>query len=98
MAAESLAFRRRRHQATQPDEPRAPIAYEAVSSVPEHGIPFIPVHVPGDSRAVELQRAAMPSEVDASLAERSTWRRRRDRPGQANHRNRRLVGHRPRAQ
>ena len=38
-----------------------------MSSVPENWIPFIPVHVPGDSRAVQLQRAAMPSEVDASL-------------------------------
>ncbi|WP_328455467.1 hypothetical protein [Amycolatopsis sp. NBC_00438] len=67
MAAESLAFRRRQHQAPATDDARAPIAYEAMSSVPENWIPFIPVHVPGDSRAVQLQRAAMPSEVDASL-------------------------------
>lgn len=37
-----------------------------MSSVPENWIPFIPVHVPGDNRAVQLQRAAMPSEVDAT--------------------------------
>lgn len=67
MAAESLAFRRRRHPAPAPDAPRAPIAYDVISSVPENWIPFIPVHVPGDTRAVQLQRAAMPSEVDASL-------------------------------
>jgi hypothetical protein len=28
--------------------------------VPENWIPFIPVHVPGDNREIQLQRAAMP--------------------------------------
>ena len=37
-----------------------------MSSVPENWIPFIPVHVPGDDRAIQLQRAAMPSVVDAT--------------------------------
>src|SRR5262249_41401778 len=37
-----------------------------MNSVPENWIPFIPVHVPGDNREVQLQRAAMPSGVDAS--------------------------------
>lgn len=64
VAAETIAFRRRSHPPTQPDAPHAPIAYEVMSSVPENWIPFIPVHVPGDSRSVQLQRAAMPSEVD----------------------------------
>jgi len=31
-----------------------------MSSVPEHWIPFVPVHVPGDNRQIQLQRAAMP--------------------------------------
>ncbi len=65
-AAETLAFRRRHHQPAAPDDPRAPVAYEVMSSVPENWIPFIPVHVPGDNRGVQLQRAAMPSEVDAT--------------------------------
>jgi hypothetical protein len=37
-----------------------------MSSVPENWIAFIPVHVPGDNRAIQLQRAAMPSAVDAT--------------------------------
>jgi hypothetical protein len=66
VAAETLAQRRRLHPATPPDDPRAAVAYEVMSSVPENWIPFIPVHVPGDNRSVQLQRAAMPSEVDAA--------------------------------
>ena len=31
-----------------------------MSTVPEHWIPFIPVHVPGDNRKIQLQRAALP--------------------------------------
>jgi hypothetical protein len=65
-AAETLAFRRRSHPPALPDSPRAPVAYEAMTSVPENWIPFIPVHVPGDNRSVQLRRAAMPSEVDAT--------------------------------
>jgi hypothetical protein len=69
-AAETLAFRRRRQPPTTPGEPRAPISYEIMTSVPENWIPFIPVHVPGDNRNVQLQRAAMPSEVDPTTAVR----------------------------
>ncbi|WP_405969218.1 hypothetical protein OG496_01635 [Streptomyces sp. NBC_00988] len=66
VAAESLAFRRRLHQPGSPDTPHAPISYEIMGSVPENWIPFIPVHIPGDNRNVQLQRASMPSEVDAT--------------------------------
>lgn len=38
----------------------APIRYRVMNAVPENWIPFIPVHVPGDNREVQLQRAAMP--------------------------------------
>jgi hypothetical protein len=38
----------------------AAVRYEAMNSVPENWIPLIPVHVPGDNRAIQLQRAAMP--------------------------------------
>jgi hypothetical protein len=43
-----------------PVPPAAPIRYEVMSSVPENWIPFIPVHVPGSNREIQLQRAAMP--------------------------------------
>ncbi|TDD89278.1 hypothetical protein [Actinomadura rubrisoli] len=64
-AAEVVAFRRR-DPVPPPgtDPPRAPISYLAMNVIPEHWIPFIPVHVPGDNREVQLQRAAMPSVVD----------------------------------
>jgi hypothetical protein len=41
-------------------EPRAPISYRVMSAVDEHWIPFVPVHVEGDTREVQLQRAALP--------------------------------------
>lgn len=37
----------------------AAIAYRAMTSVPEHWIPFVPVHVPGSNRQVQLQRSRM---------------------------------------
>ncbi|HET8922519.1 MAG TPA: hypothetical protein VFN26_05935 [Candidatus Acidoferrum sp.] len=40
--------------------PAAPIRYQVMSSVPENWIPFIPVHVPGNNRQIQLQRAALP--------------------------------------
>ena len=38
----------------------ARIRYEIMNTIPENWIPFIPVHVPGNNREVQLQRAAMP--------------------------------------
>ena len=38
----------------------APIRYEVMTSVRENWIPFIPVHVAGSNREIQLQRAAMP--------------------------------------
>lgn len=43
-----------------PPPPAAPIRYQAMTRVPEHWIPFIPVHVEGSARETQLQRAAMP--------------------------------------
>jgi hypothetical protein len=40
--------------------PAAPIRYRVMTTVPENWIPFIPVHVPGDNREIQLQRAALP--------------------------------------
>ncbi|HLL52509.1 MAG TPA: hypothetical protein VK447_03125 [Myxococcaceae bacterium] len=55
-----------RHQAAVTPVPRTPpandakIAYNLMTSVPEHWIPMVPVRVPGDNREIQLQRAAMP--------------------------------------
>jgi hypothetical protein len=43
-----------------PVAPAAPIRYRVMTSVPENWIPFIPVHVPGSNREIQLQRAALP--------------------------------------
>lgn len=40
--------------------PTAEIRYQVMNTVPEHWIPFIPVHVPGDVRETQLQRATLP--------------------------------------
>jgi hypothetical protein len=37
--------------------------YTVMNTVPENWIPFIPVHVPGSNREIQLQRAAMPRVV-----------------------------------
>jgi hypothetical protein len=44
----------------EPPAPKAPIRWELMNTVPEHWIPFLPVHVDGSSREIRLQRAAMP--------------------------------------
>jgi hypothetical protein len=65
-AAQVVAHRQQLRPPSTPDHPRAPVAYEAMNSIAEHWIPFIPVHVPGDNRSIQLQRAALPSVVDAA--------------------------------
>jgi hypothetical protein len=64
VSAEVVAQRRRLFPAPDPGHPTAALAYAAMSTIPENWIPFIAVHVPGDTRATQLQRAAMPSAVD----------------------------------
>ncbi|RAY12578.1 hypothetical protein DPM19_23535 [Actinomadura craniellae] len=64
VAAEVLAHRRRLFPPEPPGDPRAAVAYEAMNSIPENWIPFIPVHVPGDNRSIQLQRAALPGAID----------------------------------
>jgi hypothetical protein len=50
---------------TPPDVPwRAPIYYSAMTGVPEHWIPFLPVHVPGSNRQIQLQRGRMLRLID----------------------------------
>ncbi|MGH9251499.1 MAG: hypothetical protein ACRD0W_18540 [Acidimicrobiales bacterium] len=61
-AAESLAWRQRLvgPAPAPPMPPAAPIRYRVMNTVPEQWIPFVPVHVDGSNREVQLQRAAMP--------------------------------------
>ena len=47
-----------------PAAANAHVRYQVMSSVPENWIPFIPVHVPGDNREIQLQRASMPRLID----------------------------------
>ena len=66
-ARETLGYRRRLHPPADPLAPVAAIAYQAMSTVPENWIPFIPVHVPGDNREIQLQRGAMPRILDGQV-------------------------------
>jgi len=63
-AGQTNAFFRRIGEAVPPADPGelrvADVRYEVMTSVPEHWIPFVPVHVEGSNRQIQLQRAAMP--------------------------------------
>jgi hypothetical protein len=39
---------------------RADLRYQLVNTVPEEWIPLVPVHLPGSTREIQLQRGAMP--------------------------------------
>ena len=39
---------------------KADVRYDIMSTVPEHWVPFVPEHVPGSNRQIQLRRAAMP--------------------------------------
>jgi len=45
----------------------ARVRYQAMNSVPENWIPFIPVHLPNNNREIQLQRAAMPRMLAGDL-------------------------------
>jgi len=71
-AVETLGYHRRlveewqrAHAAvsTEPT-PAAPIVYKVMNAVPEQWIPFISVHIPGDTRETQLQRASVPRLID----------------------------------
>jgi hypothetical protein len=53
---------------TPPLQNEARARYELMNSVPEHWIPFIPVHVPNNNREIQLQRASMPRAIEGSPA------------------------------
>jgi hypothetical protein len=67
-AAETAAFYRRLlgtpGPVVPPLENDAKVRYEVMNSVPEHWIPFIPVHVEGSNREIQLQRASMPRIIE----------------------------------
>jgi hypothetical protein len=70
-AQESLAFFKqdleRRLDVAPPLAPveyHAKIHYQVMNSVPENWIPLIPVHVDGDNREIQLQRAALPRTLE----------------------------------
>ena len=48
----------------QPPPADASLRYQVMTTVPENWIPFIPVHVDGDNREIQLQRAALPRILD----------------------------------
>ena len=52
------------HPESAPTPRVADVRYEIMSSVPEQWIPFVPVHVPGDVRAIQLQRAGLPRIIE----------------------------------
>ncbi|MGD9301950.1 MAG: hypothetical protein PVI13_10265 [Desulfobacterales bacterium] len=65
-ARETRRFHKRIIEATIPEEPaalplenEANIRYRAMTNVPENWIPFIPVHVDGSIREIQLRRAAL---------------------------------------
>lgn len=67
IAAEVLAHRTRLFPPQQRTGALAPIAYQAMNSIPDNWIPFIPVHVDDLKRKIQLQRAALPSAVGPAV-------------------------------
>jgi hypothetical protein len=60
VARETRAYHRGELGPAPPIAPyRAPIVYDAMTDVPEHWIPMLPVKVPGSQREVQLQRGRM---------------------------------------
>ena len=70
-ARDTLRYHHRLVEAAGPVAPSLPllkneaaIRYQAMTQVPEHWIPFIPVHIVGDTRETQLRRAAMPRIIE----------------------------------
>ncbi|HTY30752.1 hypothetical protein [Mycobacterium sp.] len=65
-ARQSLSFyetdlaNRLGHPPSPPATTNTAPRYQVMTTVPENWIPFLPVHVDGDNRTIQLQRAAMP--------------------------------------
>jgi len=66
-ARETLHFHTQRSGAVVPEpETTAKIRYQVMNSVPENWIPFIPVHMEGSNREIQLQRAGLPRIIEGS--------------------------------
>ncbi len=63
-SAEMLAYQKRWFPVASPVVRQADLRYELMNAVPEHWIPFAPTHVPGQQRAIRLQRAVMLRAID----------------------------------
>jgi hypothetical protein len=69
-ARQTLAFYQAQlaQSGVQPPPPppaaSASVRYTVMTTVPENWIPFVPVHVDGDNREIQLQRAALPRILD----------------------------------
>lgn len=67
-AFETVAFHRQLVAPPPPSpglpENEAAVRYRLMTSVPENWIPFIPVHIPGDHREIQLRRASMPRIIE----------------------------------
>jgi hypothetical protein len=63
-SAEMLAYQKRWFPEAPPVVRQADLRYELMNSVPEHWIPFVPTHVPGQERAIRLQRGVMLRAID----------------------------------
>lgn len=68
---ETLAYLTRLlgHPESAPTPRVADVRYEIMSSVPEQWIPFVPVHVPGDVRSIQLQRAGLPRIIEGQVGD-----------------------------
>lgn len=67
-AAESREWRQRLvGPPAAPATPAAPVRYQVMNTVPEQWIPFVPVHVEGSNREIQLQRAALPRLLEGDL-------------------------------
>jgi len=47
-----------------PAPAKAPIRFEVMTTVPENWFPYVPVHVPGSNREIQIQRAGLPRILD----------------------------------
>lgn len=65
-ARETRSYHERLIADTDPPPPdyAAAIWYLAMTTVPEHWIPFVPVHVPGSVREIQLQRGRIPRAIE----------------------------------
>jgi hypothetical protein len=64
VSAEMLAYQKRWFPAAPPVTWQAPLRYALMNDVPEHWIPFVPAQIPGQQRAIRLQRAVMLRAID----------------------------------